>query len=264
MIIDVIYNENCFDTMEEMMESHISPDVIFTSPPYNTNKKAGKSTTLKSIGKNISKYIRYDIHIDNQSNEEYCQFTKRIFDEYDKILSENGCVLYNLSYGSENTIGMFMAIHEIITRTNFTIADVIVWKKKNAFPNNCSSNKLTRITEFLFVLCRKNEFKTFRCNKKVVSVRGNGQKMYENIFNFISAKNNDGACSLNKATFSTDFAVQALKVYAFDGALVYDSFMGTGTTAVACINLGLHYIGSELSAEQCDFALNRIRNLKSR
>lgn len=64
------------------------------------------------------------------SNDEYCQFTKELFDYFDKVLVENGAVCYNISYGSENAEGMFRAINEIITNTNFTIADVISWKKK--------------------------------------------------------------------------------------------------------------------------------------
>ena len=40
--------------------------------------------------------------------------------------------------------------------------------------------------------------------------------------------------------------------------LVYDPFMGSGTTAVACKKLGLRYIGSEISQNQVDWALKRI------
>ena len=76
--------------------------------------------------------------------------------------------------------GYFLA--ELIQKTEFTIADHIIWKKKSAFPNNCSPNKLTRITENVFVICKKEDFRTFNMNKKVVSVRKTGQKMYENIF----------------------------------------------------------------------------------
>lgn len=44
------------------------------------------------------------------------------------------------------------------------------------------------------------------------------------------------------------------------GGVVYDSFMGTGTTAVAAKRLGLKYIGSEISKNQCDYAEKRIRD----
>ena len=180
---NTIYNEDCFVTMSRTPPHSV--DLILTSPFYNTNKKAGKNRTLINTVVNGYSYIRYDTHIDNMTNDEYCQFTSRLFNYFDKVLVENGVVLYNISYGSENAECLFRAINTIITQTNFTIADVIVWKKKTAFPNSCSPNKLTRIWEFVFVICRKSEIKTFFCNKKITSYRKTGQAAYENIFNIL-------------------------------------------------------------------------------
>lgn len=192
------------------------------------------------------------------TNNEYCDFTVELFNQFDRIISANGVVLYNISYGSENTDCMFRAINSILVDTPFTIGDVIVWKKKTALPNSCSPNKLTRIWEFVFVFCRKTEIKTFNCNKHITSYRKTGQAAYENIYNFIEAKNNDGSCPYNKATYSSDLCVQLLNIYAKDGSVIYDPFMGSGTTAVACKKLGLKYIGSEISKNQCEWAENRI------
>lgn len=260
-MFNVIYNEDCFKTMEDMPIGQV--DVVLTSPFYNTNKKAGKTRTLEntSVKNGQYDYVRYDTHIDNMTNDEYTDYTVRLFDEFDRVLNLNGCILYNICYGAENTEGMFKAINGIITHTNFTIADVICWKKATALPNSCSSNRLTRIWEFVFVLCRKNEMKSFHCNKKVTSRRKTGQKAYENIYNFIEAKNNDGSCPYNKATYSTDLCEQLLKIYAPQNAVVYDPFMGSGTTAVACKKLGLRFIGSEISANQCKWAEKRVEKV---
>lgn len=253
-----IYNEDCMDTMKAMESACI--DVVLTSPFYNTNKKAGSSRTLGNIHIKEGYYthVRYDTHVDDMTNDEYADYTARLFCEFERILKPNGCVLYNLSYGNENTEGMFKAINAIITQTPFTVADVIVWKKKSALPNNCSKNRLTRITEYVYVFCRKEELKTFHCNKKVTSVRKTGQKMYENVFNIIEAKNNDGACPYNKATFSTDLVTQLLTLYAPNRAVVYDPFIGSGTTAVACKKLGLNCYGSEISHNQVEWAYQRL------
>lgn len=253
-----IYNEDCFETMNRM-DTH-SVDVILTSPFYNTNKKAGKSRTLENTFVKGGKYnyVRYDVHVDNMTNDEYCAYTVNLFDKFDKVLQNGGCVLYNISYGAENTEGMFRAINSIICDTPFTIADVIVWKKKNSFPNSTSPNRLTRITEFVFVFCRKTEFKTFFCNKKVTSLRKTGQRAYENISNFIEARNNDGTCPYNKATYSSELCEKLLKIYAPPNGVVYDPFMGSGTTAVACKRMGLSCYGSEISANQCQFAMERL------
>lgn len=257
--VNTIYNEDCFITMGMMPKQMVN--VILTSPFYNTNKKQGSKRTLSNTTTNGYSYLRYDEHIDNMSDEEYCDFTARLFIQFDKILSTNGVVLYNLSYGNNNRDGMYKAVNSIITKTPFTIADVICWKKKNALPNNCSPNKLTRIWENVFVFCRKNEVETFYCNKPVVSVRRTGQKSYANIFNFVEAKNNDGSCPYNKATYSSDLCIKLLNIYCPSNGIVYDPFIGTGTTAVACKLLELSYVGSEISKHQCDWADNRLRNV---
>ena len=116
-----IYNEDCFETMNNMPIGQI--DIILTSPFYNTNKKAGKSNTLSTakVKKGHYSHVRYDTHVDNMTDEEYCDFTERLFNEFDRVLNINGVVLYNLSYGAQNTEGMFRAVNTIITRTAFTI-----------------------------------------------------------------------------------------------------------------------------------------------
>lgn len=245
-----IYNEDCFKTMSRNNVEGV--DIILTSPPYNTGRT---SQTQRSINNYEN---RYDVHLDNMTDAQYLEWSINLFNNYDKILVKNGVILYNLSYGNENPNLMWLVISEIINKTNFMVADCIVWKKKSALPNNVSPNKLTRITEFVFVFCRKQEYKTFNANKKVKSISEKGQKYYENIFNFVEAKNNDIACSLNKATYSSELCEKLLNIYAKPNMIVYDSFMGTGTTAVACKKLKLNCIGSEISKAQCEFAKNRL------
>lgn len=261
MQLNKIYNEDCFETMNKMIENNQTCDLILTSPPYNTGKKvSGKNK--KSV-KNFD--ARYDIYLENKTDEEYILWTVELFKNINKILSKNGIILYNLSYGSGDKNNgyksndlMWKVISNILTNTNFTVADRIIWKKKSALPNNRSSNKLTRIVEDVFVFCRREEYMTFNSNKQVVSLSKRGQKNFENIYNFIEAKNNDGACDLNKATYSSDLCMKLLNIYARPNSIIYDPFIGTGTTAVACKILGHNYIGSELSENQCIFANHRI------
>ena len=178
--------------------------------------------TGRNHGKMENHEVRYDIYIEHRDIEEYSNWTVSLFNE-------------------------------------FTVADCIIWKKKSALPNNSSSNKLTRICEYIFVLCRKDEYQTFKCNKKVKSYSKTGQKYYENIFNFIEAKNNDGSCSLNKATFSSELVEKLLDIYSTsDNDIVLDPFMGTGTTAVGCKNRNKHFIGFELSSAQVEYANKRL------
>lgn len=242
--INKIYNEDCVVGMKNI-PSH-SIDNILTSPPYNTNRN-----NMPDRG--------YDLYQDGMSNEDYSKWTCSIFKEFDRILKNDGCVLWNMSYGSENIECMPLTIADIIRETGFTVADIIVWKKLNAFPNSVSPNKLTRICEFVYVLCRKSEISTFLSNKKVVSERANGQRMYENISNFIEAPNNDESTDLNKATFSTGFVERLIDVYIKPHSVILDCFMGTGTTAIGCINRNVNFVGFEISKKQCEYAEQRIK-----
>jgi len=254
MEINKIYNEDCLLTMDKLVSK---VDAIITSPPYNTARTGANERAFKNYEN------RYDIHLDNKTDNEYIDWSVSLFNGYDKILKQNGTVLYNISYSSENTALIWKFVSGIIEKTNFITADVIVWKKNSAIPNNVSHNKLTRICEFIFVFVRKNELDTFFMNKKVTGISDSRQKYYENKFNFIEAPNNDRSNGLNKATFSSVLVRSLLLLYTKPGDLVYDSFMGTGTTANACVIENRNYLGSELSAEQCRYAEKRLSDKMS-
>lgn len=251
---NVIFNEDCLLTMKRMKEEGVKVDLIVTSPPYNTGRN------LKSERARNNHEGRYDEYSESKTNDEYDSFTVDLFNGYDGILKENGVVLYNISYGTENPTQMWTCIADVCRKTNFMIADCIVWKKSSALPNNVSPNKLTRICEFVFVLCKKTDYMSYFMNKQISSLREDtGQRLYKNVFNYIEAANNDGTNPLNKATFSTELVRKLLQMYSDKGMLVYDSFMGTGTTAIGAIKEGCFYVGSEISSAQCDYANNRIK-----
>lgn len=255
------YNEDCFATMKRMQSKDYKVDVILTSPPYNT-ARTGKNQRAFDNYEN-----RYDIHLDNKTDDEYAEWTANLFNEFDKILKPNGTVIYNISYGTECPNSMWKALMNVLNDTDFMIGEVLSWHKKSALPNNVSSTALTRICEFVFVFCRKSEYKTYNTNKKVKSVSRTGQKYYENMYNYIEAPNNDGANKLNKATYSSELCEKLLNIYGKPNSTVYDPFMGTGTTAIACYKMeDMNYtaIGSELSEAQVEYSKQRLNDLKER
>ncbi len=252
------YNEDCLASMKRMQEKGFKVDLVLSSPPYNTGRPSNSKRSIENLES------RYDIHLDDMTDEKYAKWITDIFNNFDKILNKNGVILWNVSYGNEKPNSMWVSLLSILQNTNFMIAEMIVWKKKSALPNNVSPNKLTRIIEPVFVICRKDEFNTFNANKQVKSVSKTGQKYYENIYNFIEAPNNDGSCELNKATYSSELCDKLLNIYAKKDSIVYDPFMGTGTTAIACEKYGnenMMCIGSELSEAQVEYSKKRLKNI---
>ena len=258
------------ETMQRMINEDFIVDYIITSPPYNTvnNGKALMSESARKI------FVgRYDVLQENMTNEEYLEWTRQLFNNFDKILKKNGCILYVLGYGNGNPTLMYDILHTIIHDTVFTVADNIVWKKHSVIPNVSAYNKLTRTCEYIYVICREDEYMTFETNKKVTAIRKDGRKYYNDVRNFIDCYNNDfkgkgNRFYLNGATFSTELVQELIDRYVPDDkrteCIVYDPFMGSGTTGNACKLNHIHYIGSEISKDQTEFALNRINNQQTK
>jgi DNA modification methylase len=65
------------------------------------------------------------------------------------------------------------------------------------------------------------------------------------------------------ASFCIELPTWAIKVYTRDSdrseSVVLDPFLGSGTTIVACINEGCHFIGIERDGDYFDIALKRIK-----
>ena len=255
MELNRIYNEDCLVTMRRMEGKSIN--VVLTSPPYN--KSRATSYSEQALATRQGHYKDFN---DAKSNDEYIAWTLERFAEFGRILKDDGVVCYNLSYSTDEIRMaelMWLVVAEVIKQGIFTLADTIVWRKKNATPNNVSPNKMTRICEFVFVFCKRQSFDTFHGNKKVISTSSSGQKIYDNYYNIIEAENNDGPCEIHKATYSTSLCFQLLDRYGVaGGGVVYDPFMGTGTTAIAAIEQKMSFIGSEISAEYVDYANKRI------
>jgi len=242
MEINKIYNENNLETMKRMPDHFISG--ILTSPPYNLGKNPNHRR------KNQDDYHLYQDNVDNLSDIEYLNIRINEFKEFERILKLDGVICYNMSYSNKNPILPIKLINKVDEETNLTLTEIITFKKKSANPFQSSPNKLTRITELVYIIVNKNYLNTFKANKEISKINEKtGQKFYKNYFNLIEAKNNDGFKTNLKATFSSDLVEQLINIYFEEGSLIYDPFMGIGTTAKGCINKKCNYIGSEIINE---------------
>ena len=98
---------------------------------------------------------------------------------------------------------------------------------------------------------KTNSSGLIQVNKK----RINEKKQKENIWEFLNAKNN---VYKHPAPFPQELANDHIITWSNEGDLVYDCFMGSGTTAkMAKIN-NRNYIGSEISQEYIDIANKRL------
>jgi len=54
-----------------------------------------------------------------------------------------------------------------------------------------------------------------------------------------------------------------VRLFSKEGALVVDTFLGSGTTAIACKNTNRRCLGIELNEEYCTIAKKRLETIKN-
>ena len=241
-----IYCGDTVETMGKINEGTI--DLILTSPPY-----------LASIRNDNHKYPGAKDQIkDNQSVDDYLEWIIENFKQSERILKKDGVIVFNFSYTTFNPSLPYFLINEVFKHTDFRIYDTFAWKKKSAMPVSGHPNRVTRIVEMVYIFAKTPYFKA---NKTVSSVSRTGQKYYNNYYNFIEARNNDGKVEGHEATFSTDLASFFIDLYSKENEIVLDNFSGTGTTPYASSKMNRQYIGIDLVEKFCDYARERVSKL---
>ena len=75
----------------------------------------------------------------------------------------------------------------------------------------------------------------------------------------IKVKSTDSTRNLHPTQKPVPLFEYLIKTYTNEGETVLDNCIGSGTTAIACINTNRNYIGFELDKHYCDIANERIR-----
>ena len=266
MEFNKIYNEDCLSFIPKLDDSSI--DTVVTSPPYNTSKKSSQNEIERKrkegkLEKGFRQHhSRYDVFQDQQTDDEYADFIASIFNALEPKMKPNGTIVWNVSYGIGDTgkpnYAVWYSLLAIMNKTPFTLVEYYPWKKPVTTTLN-TKNDLTRICEIVWVFARKTEISTYHVNKEKVK----GWYISQPAENWVQTKLcNDEVCDFNAATYPSEFVEKSLALYGTPKGLVYDPFMGTGTTAIGAISCGMNYIGTELSPNQCKWAEKRIRTFK--
>ena len=172
-------------------------------------------------------------------------------------------MLIEIPYNRKKPSEIFQIINEIEMNTEFMLGDIIYWNKVDILPDNMSCNQSTKNISQIHLFCRKNEFKTYKTNKKVKSYRENGQRTYTNISNIINAPVRDKRVKTFKhKVFSTELVKELLHMYVKKRGIVFDCFCGVGSTCLATINENIYYIGCEIDKKQVEYSLIRILKRK--
>lgn len=134
----------------------------------------------------------------------------------------------------------FGQISEIATtfKNNEINPRLIIWEKTNPSPMNGEVTWLSGVEPCVYAKFPKAVFNG-HCRNTVLR--------------FPSGKSTDHPTEKNISLFS-----DLISTSSNENDIVFDPFLGSGTTALACKNLKRNYIGCEISKEYCDIAQKRL------
>ncbi len=251
LILNKIYIENCIDTMAKMQTESI--DMVLTSPPYD----------------DLRNYNGYDLSFE------------RIVKDLYRVLKKGGVIIWvvgdKTENGSETGTSFKQALY--FKENGFNIHDTMIYYKNNPMPT--TGNRYHQHFEYMFVFSKgvpktfnpiteptkynglanmKNRGKEGTLNYK--KVERTKEKKVGNVFSYsvgggISTK--DKIAYKHPDIFPEKLAFDQIITWSNEGDLIYDPFMGSGTTAKVAHLLNRKWIGSEISSEYAKIANERLK-----
>lgn len=245
------------DTLKTLQP--LSIDFVLTSPPYD----------------------------DLRDYEGFSFDFEAIASELFRVLKNGGVMVWivgdSVVDGSESLSSFRQALH--FKDIGFRIHDTMIYQKNNF--SNPSKTRYHQVFEYMFVLSkgtpktfnplmdRKNVYAghtTFGENttrkkdgnftkqkKRVISEFGMRYNIWKG-----NTSGQENMCKSIKhpATFPLWLARDHLHSWSNQNDIVLDPFCGSGTTGVACKELGRNFIGCEIESSYLDFAKERIKNTR--
>ena len=249
--IDKVYNENCLDTMARMEDGFI--DLTVTSPPYD----------------NLRTY--------NGFSFDFEKVAKELF----RVTKDGGVVVWVVGdatiKGSETGTSFRQALY--FMDCGFNLHDTMIYEKSQACFG--STKCYLQSFEYMFIFTKGTPIsinfirdrenvrggKTESTVSKGMNKNGNSGKRIAKTSDILGKRKNiwkygvGGGLTGHPAVFPEQLAKDHIISWSNEHDLVYDPFMGSGTTAKMAILNKRNYIGSEISEEYTAIANKRIASI---
>jgi modification methylase len=213
-----------------------SIDLIVTSPPYNLRNTVGGGFTAKKGIWNNPKglYKGYGKHDDNMPYDEYVAWQRACLDEMMRVLKGSGAIFYNHKWRVQK--GLIQDRHEIVG--DFPVRQIIIWWRKSGM--NFNDGYFVPTYEVIYLIAKPH----FKLKK--------GANGLGDVWVIGPEKGNE-----HPAPFPNALVHNCIS--STDASTVLDPFIGSGTTAIVCKQLGRHFIGFDINPDYVKFANDRLK-----
>ena len=221
--VNKIYNIDCIEGMRQMPEKSV--DLVVTDPPY----------LIETSGAGI--YKQDDKQYVKELNEMKDGFSRGVLDELCRIMKKIN-------------IYFFCSQKQIIPLIDYFVKEkncnwnLLTWHKSNPVP--ACGNKYLTDTEFILF---------FR--EKGVKIYGEYKSKFTYYVTPLNQKDKKtyGHPTIKPLDMVSNFIINSSK----EGDIVFDPFMGSGTTAVAAMKCNRNFLGYELNPEYYEICNKRIK-----
>ena len=232
-------------------------DLVITSPPYN-------------IGKEYENVM---------SVEDYVNWTDCWITETCRLITGCGALLLNLGYISVESKGRAVPLPYLLwDKVPLYLNQEIVW---NYSAGVACKNYLSPRNEKILWYVKDKENYVFNLdairdpNVKYPHSKRHGKprvntlgKNPSDVWEIAKVTTGAGRSSTERTAhpcqFPTDLIDRLVLGFSRKGDVVFDPFVGSGTTLESCIRHGRYCVGFEIRKDYCDIAVNRIKDYNER
>lgn len=228
----IFKNQDCYDFLDTIPNNTI--DLILTDPPYEISKP----TNFQNGELKHNDTDRFRVSMDFGQWDKEQQDLKKLCKEYYRVLKPHGTVIifydiWKISY-----------LKEALEEEKFKQIRFVEWIKTNPVPINSSINYLTNAREIALTGVKQS--------KPVFHSK------YDNgIYQYPIYQGKDRIHPTQKPL---NLFIELLQKHSNVGDVVLDTFVGSGTTPVACLKTNRQFYGCELDTNYYNQALKRINS----
>lgn len=242
MELNKIYNEDCLEGMKKIPDKSV--DMILCDLPYGTTA------------------CKWDAIIPFEP----------LWEQYERVIKDNGAIVLTASQPFTTKL-----INSNIGNFKYTW----VWNKKKSSTAVLAKIQPLRVHEDIIVFCKKKslynpQMTKGKPRKDPVTNKSNGEAFQNSVVSrgynnpkglyypksILEISNANTRNRLHPTQKPVALFEYLIKTYTNEGETVLDNCMGSGTTAVACLNTNRNYIGFELDENYYKVSLERIEKHK--